>query len=139
MNDPHTQETHAEVTKLKQEVAELWRRFRQHEGERAIGEGADPAREELTGQARVLEGKRDLLVERRSAVRELLDRERRETSRVEPVLQGLGLVAGGVTSAAVAWLLLPELAGACVELGPVAGAALLGLSALFPLLLPSRS
>lgn len=125
----------SEVSQLKQEVAELWRRFRQREGEPSLT-AEDPTRDRLAEQARVLEGKRRLLVARRDEVRATLDEAERSGSRFVPVLTGLGLLVGGLGAAGVAWGLLPHVAELTVGFGPALGGVLLGASALFPLLLP---
>lgn len=127
-------ESHHELSALKQEVADLWRRFRQHEGEQDVGE--DPARAQLSEQARVLEGKRKLLVERREVVRAVLEKDRQQASRFVPVVRALGLLLGGVAAMAAAWLALPEVAALSVDFGVAQGAVLLGVSALFPLAIP---
>ncbi len=123
-------EKYAELSLLKQEVAELWGRFRKDEAPA----GNDDERRSLADLARTLETKRRLLADRRTELRDRLDSERRRTSRFVPVVHGLGMFAGvGLGAVAMGWL-VPLAAEWCLALTPIHGAllvavALLGASA----------
>lgn len=114
-------QTHPELSQLKQEVAELWTRFRKDEPAAADDEG----RRVLAELNRSLEAKRRLLADRRAALRVELDVLRRRASVLAPVVR----VFGGLVGAALAALglapLMPDVAALSLQLGVPLGAVVL--------------
>jgi|GEM_PF-4012651 hypothetical protein len=115
-----------ELSSLKQEVAELWSRFRKEE---AVT-GGDTERQALAEQARALETKRRLLAERRAALKERFDTERRRASRFVPVVMGLGGVVGLVVGGVLAMVGAEAVAALSADFTPGVGAVLVALSTL---------
>ena len=104
-------ERHAELSQLKQEVAELWTRFRNDEP----APGDDDARRALAAQNRNLEATRRVLVERRTTLRNELDVFRRRASRLAPAVRVFGGLMGVLLAGAFLGTVLPDLAGLSVE------------------------
>jgi hypothetical protein len=124
-----------ELSSLKQEVAELWSRFRKDEQ----SSGSDEERRALSEQVRALEVKQRVLADRRAVLREVVEVERRRLSRFVPVLQGLGMLGGLIGGALALSAFVPEVADWSLVLAPGHGAVLVGLSTLsLPLLLSRR-
>lgn len=119
-------EKHAELSQLKQEVAELWTRFRKDEP----APGDDDARRALADQNRSLEAKRRLLGERRTSLRRELEASRRRASRLAPAVRVFGGLVGAVVAALSLGPVLPSLAELSVGLTTSPGAAVLAASLL---------
>jgi hypothetical protein len=114
-------EHQGELKELKQEVAELWVRFRAEQP----GVPEDEARRALAAQAKALESRRRALSDRRSVLERQLDVAGRRASRWAPVLRFLGGVAGAVAGVALGLPLVPAVAARAVDLGELQGAAVL--------------
>lgn len=110
-----------ELKELKQEVADLWVRFRKEEP--VVVE--DEPRRTLSQQAKALEARRRELSERRVSLRSQLDVARRRTSRLAPVARFFGGLVGVVVTSALVLPLVPELAAETLSLGVPQGAAVL--------------
>ena len=124
-----------ELSSLKQEVAELWTRFRKEEQ----SQGNTAERMELSERARAFEVKQRVLVERRATLREVLETERRRLSRFVPVIHGFGVLVGLVAGAFGVAMVVPDVATWSLCLAPGHGAVLVGLSTLsLPMLLNRR-
>ncbi len=124
-----------ELSSLKQEVAELWSRYRKDEPL----PGDEPERQTLGAQRRALEVKHRELVDRRAALRSAVEAERRRVSAFAPVLQSCGAVVGVVVTALALSAVLPAVADWSLSLAVVHGAIAVGLSTLsLPFLLASR-
>lgn len=124
-----------ELSSLKQEVAELWSRYRKDEPM----PGDEGERQSLGAQLRALEVKHRELVDRRSALRSAVEAERRRVSAFAPVLQTCGAVVGVVVTALALGVVLPTVADWSLSLEAVHGALAVGLSTLsLPFLLASR-
>lgn len=124
-----------ELSSLKQEVAELWSRYRKDEP--APDLGAD--RLALVEQVRELDVKQRALVSRRSVLQSAIDAERRRVSAFVPVLRACGAVVGFGVTALVVVNVLPAVADWSLSLTAVHGALAIGLSTLsLPFLLSSR-
>lgn len=124
-----------ELSSLKQEVAELWSRYRKDEP----GPGDESERQTVGAQLRALEVKQRALVDRRSSLRSALEAERRRVSAFAPVLQWCGAVVGVVVSALALGAALPAVADWSLSLEAAHGALAVGLSTLsLPFLLASR-
>lgn len=121
MNEPH-----AELSQLKQEVAELWTRFRKDEPAPADDEG----RRALAELNRTLEGKRRSLADRRTTLRHELELLRRRASRLAPAVRVLGGLLGVALAAVGLRPALPEVARLSLDLTPAHGAAVLTCSLL---------
>jgi CBS domain-containing protein len=119
-------ERHVELSQLKQEVAELWTRFRKDEP----APGDDDARRALATHNRNLEATRRVLVERRTTLRHELDVFRRRASRLAPVVRVFGGLIGVTLAGALVGATLLELAGFSVELTVSQGAGILTASLL---------
>jgi hypothetical protein len=119
-------ERHVELSQLKQEVAELWTRFRKDEP----APGDDDVRRALAAQNRSLEATRRVVVERRTTLRHELDVFRRRASRLAPAVRVFGGLTGVTLAGVVLAILLPDLAGLSVGLTASQGAALLTASLL---------
>ena len=119
-------ERHAELSQLKQEVAELWTRYRKDEP----APGDDAARRALADQNRSLEAKRRVLVERRTTLRHELDVFRRRASRLAPAVRVFGGLVGALAAALSLGPVLPSVAEFSVGLTGSHGAALLTASLL---------
>lgn len=107
--------TAPDVASLKQEVAELWRRFKAEQPE--VGTPVDPRRQEVLEATRLLEARQQALAARRDALEVALrraravDHSRRAGFTVLGVLVGAGL--GWVALMAFAF---EPLAAATIEL-----------------------
>ena len=124
-----------ELSSLKQEVAELWSRFRKEEQ----SQGNSAERMELSERARAFEVKQRVLADRRTVLREVLETERRRLSRFVPVIHGFGVVVGLVAGGLGVAMVVPDVATWSLDLAPAHGAVLVGLSTLsLPLLLNRR-
>ena len=124
-----------ELSSLKQEVAELWSRYRKDEPV----PGDEAERQSLGAQLRALEVKQRELVDRRSALRSAVEAERRRVSAFAPVLQLCGAVVGVVITALAVGPVLPLVADWSLSLDAVHGALAVGLSTVsVPFLLASR-
>ncbi len=122
---PVPQDPPPELSTLKQEVAELWSRYRSTEP--PLG-GDDAERLLLKEKTRLFEATRRLLAERRTSLRERLEVEGRRRSRFLPLVQGLGVVLGlGLGALGVAEV-VPEVAAWSVGLSPAVGAVLVGVA-----------
>lgn len=119
-------ERHVELSQLKQEVAELWTRFRKDEP----AQGDDDVRRALAAQNRSLEATRRVLVERRTTLRHELDVFRRRASRLAPVVRVFGGLIGVALALAALVTILPDLAGFSVGLTAPQGAGILTASLL---------
>lgn len=97
-----------ELSQLKQEVAELWTRYRQHPPQPLFGE--DEERRKLAELNRTLEGKRRALWDRSFTLRLELEAHRRRSARLSPVARVVGGFLGTVMGAALVVAGLPELA-----------------------------
>lgn len=115
-----------ELSQLKQEVAELWTRYRQHQPPALFGE--DEERRGLAEQNRTLEGKRRALSERSSTLRLELEAHRRKAARLSPVARVVGGFIGIVTATAGSSVVLPDLAALSVGLSAAHGAIALAVS-----------
>ena len=107
----------AEISQLKQEVAELWTRYRKELPHSAD----DECRGRLAEQNRALEAKRRTLSERSAALRARLELQRLRASRLAPVVRVVGGVLGGVLTAVAISTMLPQLAAFSIELSPGQG------------------
>jgi len=97
-----------ELTQLKQEVAELWARYRQQQPQPLYGE--DEERRTLAELNRSLEGKRRALSDRSSALRLELENHRRRSARLSPVARVVGGFLGTVMGAVGISAVMPEVA-----------------------------
>lgn len=122
-----------ELTQLRQEVAELWRRFRKEE---PSAPSRDPERASLMATLKAFDVKQKELMTRRDALRAEQELERARASSVVPVLRGLGLVVGVAAGAALALGVVEDVAAWTTGLTPAWGAVLLFSVVPFPLLLP---
>lgn len=124
-----------ELSSLKQEVAELWSRYRNDEPV----PGDEAERQSLGAQLRALEVKNRELVDRRAALRSAVEAERRRVSAFAPVLQVCGATVGVVVTALALGVVLPTVADWSLSLEAAQGALAVGLSTLsLPFLLASR-
>lgn len=121
MNEPH-----AELSQLKQEVAELWTRFRKDEPSPVDDEG----RRALAELNRTLEAKRRSLADRRTILRHELEVLRRRASRLAPAVRVLGGLLGVALAAVGVHPALPEVARLSLDLASAHGAAVLTCSLL---------
>ena len=119
-------ERHVELSQLKQEVAELWTRFRKDEP----APGDDEVRRALAAQNRSLEATRRVLVERRTTLRHELDVFRRRASRLAPAVRVFGGLAGVTLAGLVLATVLPDLAALSAGVTASQGAAILTVSLL---------
>jgi hypothetical protein len=128
-------ESHAELSQLKQEVAELWSRYRKD----APLVADDEARHALALRNRNLEAKRKMLSERSATLRAELEQLRRRASRLSPVVRVLGGVMGAVLAGVMLSTILQDVADASVGLTIAQGAGLLTASLLLVALSVSRA
>ena len=117
-----------ELTQLKQEVAELWTRYRQQQPQPLFGE--DEERRSLTELNRTLEGKRRALADKSSTLRLELEAIRRTAARLSPVARVFGGLLGTLLAAGLVAAVLPELASATSGFGTVQGVVAWGFSLL---------
>lgn len=125
----------AELSQLKQEVAELWARYRK-DAPLAVD---DEGRRVLAEQNRTLEAKRRALSDRSAALRHELDVHRRRASRLSPVVRVFGGLIGSVVTAGLLVFVLPEVAERSVWLTKAQGAAVLSAALLVLALSVSRA
>jgi len=125
----------AELTQLKQEVNELWSRYRKHEPVAVQDDG----RRALAEQNRGLEAKRRLLSDRSATLRLELEQHRRRASRLSPVVRVFGGLIGTLLAATLTATLIPDLAAGSVGLTASQGAALLTTSLLLLAFCVSRT
>ena len=118
----------AEISQLKQEVAELWTRYRQHPPQPLFGE--DEARRTLAELNRTLEGKRRALAEKSSTLRLEVEAHRRTAARLSPVARVLGGLLGTILASAGVAASIPALASATSGFGTVQGVVACSLSLL---------
>ncbi|MFO0595908.1 MAG: hypothetical protein U0228_11400 [Myxococcaceae bacterium] len=126
--------TPAELSHLKNEVAELWKRFKKDEPTKKPAD--DPERTKLTAEVRALDVRSRELMTRRDALRMELDHERRKYASRLPVVRGVGLVFGVAAGAIALYFGLEPLAAWTAELPRAAGIAMLVAVVPFPLLIP---
>jgi hypothetical protein len=125
----------AELSQLKQEVAELWARYRKDTPLAADDEG----RRVLAEQNRTLETKRRALSDRSATLRHELEVHRRRASRFSPVVRVFGGLIGSVATAGLLVLVLPAVAERSVGLTTAQGAAILSGALLVLALSVSRA
>lgn len=125
----------AELSQLKQEVAELWTRYRKDEPVVADEEG----RKALSELNRSLEAQRRALSDRSSTLRSELEVQRRRAWRLSPVVRVFGGLIGSAVAGGLASVAFPELAALTVELSPGQGAGVLACSLLVVGLCVSRA
>ena len=116
----------AELTQLKQEVAELWTRYRQQQPQPLFGE--DEERRTLAELNRTLEGKRRALADKSSTLRLELEVIHRTAARLSPVARVFGGLLGTLLSAGLVAAVLPELAPVTSGFGALQGVVACGLS-----------
>jgi hypothetical protein len=124
----------ADLSSLKQEVADLWRRFKTEEPSNRPEH--DPLRQQLVEKTRTLDLRQKELMVRRDALRHELELEHARTSGRLPVFRGLGLFVGLLVGAVVAGVQLEALAGLTDGLPSFYGALMLVAVVPFPLLIP---
>ena len=129
-------ETHAELSQLKQEVEELWSRYRK---DSPALSGDDEARRLLSEQNRNLEAKRRLLSDRCATLRHELEVYGRRASRLSPVARVFGGLGGAVLAAVLLTTVLPDVAALSVSLTASQGAGLLSAALLVVALCVSRA
>lgn len=126
----------AEVSHLKEEVAELWRRFKSGPAEPNTAD--EPHRQALLDETRRLDVRHRELMRRRDE----LDHARRltlaSTDARRMAFALLGLLLGAGSGAALLVVGLEPLAHGLTELPPIAGALLLLATVPAPLLLRLR-
>ncbi len=110
-----------ELSQLKQEVADLWTRYRQHQPQPLFGE--DEERRKLVELNRTLEGMRRALSERSSTLRLEREAHRRHAARLSPVAKVVGGALGVVAASGVFVLNLPGLASLSTGLSAGHGVA----------------
>ncbi|MDP1824034.1 MAG: hypothetical protein Q8L48_12355 [Archangium sp.] len=125
----------AELSQLKQEVAELWARYRK-DAPLAVD---DEGRRVLAEQNRTLETKRRALSDRSATLRHELEQHRRRASRLSPVVRVFGGFFGSLLTAALLGLVLPDVAALSVGLTTAQGAAILSGALLVLALSVSRA
>lgn len=125
----------AELSQLKQEVAELWVRYRTDMPASVEDEG----RKALSEQNRNLEAKRRALSGRSATARYQLELQRKRASRLSPVVRVLGGAIGSVLTAVGLGSLIPELATQTLALAPSQGAVVVGVSLVLLALSVSRA
>jgi hypothetical protein len=124
-----------ELSSLKQEVAELWSRYRKEEPL----PGDDAERQQWSSQLRALEVKQRALADRRALLRSAIEAERRRVSVFAPILLAGGGVVGLFIVALGVGLVLPMVADWSASLSTLHGVLALGLANLsLPFLLASR-
>jgi hypothetical protein len=123
-----------ELTELKQEVAELWAKYRKEEP-RVI---EDESRRELAALNRTLETKRRALSDRSSSLRLELEAHRRRASRLSPVVRVFGGIIGAALSSALVIVLAPEFAQSAISFSAGQGVVLICASLLLTGLCVSR-
>lgn len=124
----------ADLSTLKQEVAELWRRFKTEEP--AARPGNDPVRQALVEKTRALDLEQKELMVRRDALRHEVELVRARAGSRLPIFRGLGLVVGLAVATVAAGLQLDQVAALSDGLPPLAGALMLVAVVPFPLLIP---
>lgn len=115
-----------ELRELKQQVADLWVRFKKDEPVLAD----DEPRRALSQQAKALEGRRHELSLRRLSLRSQLDVARRRASRLAPVARFFGAMLGVASALSLMGPVVPEVAAESLLLGVAEGAAVLTFSLL---------
>lgn len=125
----------AEISQLKQEVAELWTKYRKDLPHSAD----DETRSRLAEQNRALETKRRTLSERSSTLRTLLEQQRRQASRLAPVVRVAGGLLGGLVTSAALATLITQLAEFTTELSPGQGVGVLSCALVLVALSVSRA
>jgi hypothetical protein len=125
----------ADVSSLKHEVAELWRRFKT---DPEPPNAPDPRRQALLDSTRALDAKHKALSARRDAIKSATRLARAGDDSRRVAFTALGFVVGvGLGSAALA-LGLDTLANLTCELSQLSGALLLAATVPAPLLLRLR-
>ncbi len=122
-----------ELSELKQEVAELWTRYRKEEPREVDDEG----RRALAGLNRTLEAKRRALSDRSATLRSELEAHRRRASQLAPVVRVFGGMIGSVLALILVGALMPELAP--LELSVGQGAVVLSASLVLAALSVART
>lgn len=125
----------AELSSLKQQVAELWRRFKTEDQSTPSD---DPQRRALAEQTRTLDLKQKELMLRRDALRHELELERARQAGRAPLFKTFGFLLGLGVGVAGVCLGLDDFAAATLGLSPLAGVAMLVAVVPFPLLVPRR-
>lgn len=115
-----------ELTDLKQEVAELWAKYRKEEP-RVL---EDESRKELATLNRTLETKRKALSDRSASLRSELDAHRRRASRLSPVVRVFGGIIGAAIASSIVIAMAPELAEGALQFSAGQGVVLLTFSLL---------
>lgn len=123
-----------ELTDLKQEVAELWAKYRKEEP-RVV---EDDSRRELAALNRALETKRRALSDRSASLRSELETHRRRASRLSPVVRVFGGMIGAALGSALVIVMLPEVAEATLGFSAGQGVVLVCFSLLLAGLSVSR-
>ena len=126
-----------ELSQLKQEVAELWTRYRQQQPQPLFGE--DDERRKLAELNRTLEGKRRALAEKSFALRLEVEVHRRSSARLSPLARVLGGFLGTLFACISVASGVPELAATTSGFGAVQGVIAGGLSMLAAGLSVSRA
>ncbi len=125
----------AELSQLKQEVAELWTRYRKDEPVPVDDEG----RKALSELNRSLEAQRRALSDRSSLLRTELLVQRRRASRLSPVVRVIGGLIGSAVTAVLVGVMVPELAAWSIDFTPAQGSVVLAFSLLVVGLVVSRA
>ncbi|MBL8911110.1 MAG: hypothetical protein JNM17_10495 [Archangium sp.] len=97
-----------ELSSLKNEVAELWRRFKSEEPASAGQD--DPARKALVEQIKTLDVKQKELMVKRDSLRHELEVERARIAGRAPGFRALGLILGVLVGVACAIGAMPSVA-----------------------------
>lgn len=103
-----------ELSSLKKEVAELWKRFKAEEPG-SVGHD-DPARKALVEQIKALDVKQKELMVKRDSLRHELEVERARTTGRAPGFRALGLILGVLIGTALAIAAMPGVADFTVVL-----------------------
>lgn len=98
-----------ELSSLKNEVAELWKRFKSEEPSSSVRHD-DPQRQALVAQIKALDVKQKELMVARDSLRHELVVERARIAGRKPGLRGLGLVVGVLIGIAAAIAVMPSVA-----------------------------
>lgn len=103
-----------ELSSLKNEVAELWKRFKTEEPASAGHD--DPARKVLVDQIKALDVKQKELLVKRDSLRHEVEVERARLAARAPGLRALGILLGVLIGVATAIAAMPGVADFTVTL-----------------------
>lgn len=103
-----------ELSSLKSEVAELWKRFKAEEPSSSTHD--DPARQALVADIKALDVKQKELMVRRDALRHELERERARVAGRAPGWRALGFIIGVSLGVLAVFAVTPEVAALTVRL-----------------------